>query len=267
MKKIMSIVALATVVFQSQGQGTTHKSDSTFMKMDSSTVFVVENDTLRKNFCCNEKDCLVNKKVTLSISHGINGYLNSSQNLRLQPESRLMELDYERSKAFEINVMVEAVNIKDWFYISSGLGVLWNNYHFAHNTKIVPGSNSAQFKESTGAKPDKNKLRTTYLQIPVMAGVRFGNNKHPWGIQIGAIGALRTGSSYIQKYRSEGERVKIKQKNNFGLNPWRLDTVFRISKGNVGIFGRCSHTALFNKKREPKLYSFSAGITIGGFTF
>jgi len=208
-------------------------------------------------------------EMILTMDFGMNGYLTPSYSMTLPESQRMMELNSSKSTALSFNFMLKGANIiKDWFYISPGIGLTSNDYAFKNNIQISTGSDTTMFTLDTILANDKYELQATYLQVPLMLGFRFGNpDKKRVGLQVGAIGAYKIGSRVKQKYflPENDTKQKNKIKDDFNINPFKVDLIARLSIGDVGLFGKYSVTSLFEKNKAPELYPFSVGFTFGGF--
>lgn len=246
-------------------------SDTTRIKLGKSTLIFVNgvDDSKKYDFDMSECDSLDDEDAldgTMYFDIGMNGYMAPNQSFNLPTSQNLMEVDYAKSRSFGFTLALDNADIiKDRLYISPGIGLTWNNYHFKNNVNISTSNDSTVFNADTILDYDKFKLRATYLQIPIVVGVRLGNLKNPIGIQAGVVGGLRIGSMVKQKYTFENADYKNKVKDNFNLSPFKVDLIARLTFGDTGIFASYSMTSLFENDKAPELYPFSAGITIGGF--
>ena len=111
---------------------------------------------------------------------------------------------------------------------------------------------------------------TNYFELPV--GFRF--DSHPedisrsFNITIGGrVGVLYDGFTKI-KYREDGEKKTIKDKQFHGLNPYRLSLFSRIGVGGFHVFTYYNLLPLFEKNKGPQLTQMNTltiGISIDGF--
>jgi len=58
---------------------------------------------------------------------------------------------------------------------------------------------------------------------------------------------------------------KLKDHDDFFLNPFRFDATLRIGWGLINLFGTYSVSTLFKKDKGPELYPFSVGLTLAGW--
>lgn len=244
--------------------------DTTRIKTKKKIYLIIDDEEDDFSF---EEDTSWNKEssveLLLTMDFGMNGYLTPNYSMNLPASQSMMELNSSKSTALSVSFMLKGANIiKDWFYISPGIGLTSNDYSFKNNIQISTGSDTTMFMLDTILDNDKYELQATYLQIPLVLGFRFGNpDKNRIGLQIGAIGAYKIGSQVKQKYYlSESDtKQKNKIKDDFNLNPFKIDLIARVSIGDIGLFGKYSLTTLFEKNKAPELYPFSVGFTFGGF--
>lgn len=267
------ILLLAVTFFSSSIFAITeysNRDDTTRIKTKNKTYLIIDSED--DDFSFEEDTSRIEEdgvEIITTIDFGMNGYLTPDYSMSLSESKRMMELNSSKSTALSVNFMLKGANIaKDWFYISPGVGLTSNNYSFKNNITISTGSDTTMFTSDTILANDKYELRATYIQVPLLLGFRFGNpNKKRVGLQIGAIGAYKIGSRIKQKYflPENDTKQKNKIKDDFNINPFKVDVFARVSIGNVGLFGKFSVTSLFEKKKAPELYPFSVGFTFGGF--
>jgi hypothetical protein len=265
MKTVILSITTILLGFQVYCQHDCEPGDTSVLTMGNSTIIFIQRDSTDENYI-KEKPGDKETLLKLSIDIGMNGYMSEKNEISLPSRQNLMELDYARSWTFGFGMMFnKAAIIKDRLYISPGLGMTWNNYFFKNNIDISTSSDSTSFTQNTNIDYGKYKLRVTYLQVPLIVGVRMGDLNMPFGIQAGVIGSYKIGSAVKEKYTIDDTKYKAKVKDDFNINPFKLEAIARVSIGGVGLFARYSLTTLFEENKAPELYPFSAGITVGGF--
>jgi len=270
MKNLIPILAV-TFLSSSAFALTEHINgdDTTRIKTKNKIFLIIDGEGEDFSF---EEDTTVAEdgmEVITTLDFGMNSYLTPNYSMSLPQPQRMMELNSSKSTAFSVNFMLNGANIaKDWFYISPGIGLNFSDYSFKNNIQISTGSDTTMFTLDTILANDKYELRATYVQVPLLLGFRFGNpDKERVGLQIGAIGAYKIGSRIKQKYflPENDTKQKNKIKDDFNINPFKVDLIARLSIGGIGLFGKYSVTSLFEKNKAPELYPFSVGFTFGGF--
>jgi hypothetical protein len=121
----------------------------------------------------------------------------------------------------------------------------------------------------------KTGLITNYIDIPLE--LRFSTNPSDPGRSFKVSLGFKFGVLYESftkiKYRQDGETKKLKDKQNFNLNPFRYGITTRIGAGNFSIYGYYSLTPLFKKGKGPndgvnpygEVTNFTIGLTLAAF--
>ncbi len=201
------------------------------------------------------------------IDMGINGYLTPSGELDVPEEYSFLDLRYEKSINLQINVFEQNFAlISNKIGLVTGIGLEWNNYRFGNNVKL-DGSGDAIDKIILEDKiSTKSKLNVKYLNVPLMLEYQTNskNNINSFHISAGVVGGLRIGSHTKNVYEN-GSRRKDKERDDFHLNPLKVDATLRIGWGKLNMYGNYSLLTLFRENRGPELYPFSLGITLLSF--
>lgn len=216
-------------------------------------------DTLSDN---EDKDVL---EAIGQLQIGTNGFMTADNSLSLPSNMSLMEVDYQKSRSFSANMMWYVNKMrKSTFYVSPGIGLDYKSYFFKNNVNISTGNDSVQFSMDTLNTYKKYKFRATYLQVPVILGLRLGK-KTPFHLQAGVIAGYNVGALVKTKIEADGTKYKNKIKDDFNLNPFKLTATARIGIGNFGFFANYGLTSLFQKEKAPELIPFTIGVQLGGF--
>ncbi len=196
---------------------------------------------------------------------GANGYLYNNQT-SFPSQYRPMELDYSRSQTIGFDFMLRGIDLfNKRVYLSPGIGLDWNKYHFKDKQQTLSTQNDTVifFNDST-ITYDKYKLRTTYVQVPLLLGFRLGNfEKNIISIELGAVAGYNIGAITKAKYAINGTKFKDKIRDDYNINPFKLDAIARVSFGDVGLFARYSFTSLFEENKAPTVTPFALGLTLG----
>ena len=213
-----------------------------------------------------KKDSTRNKPSWPGIELSVNGYMDAGNSTTLPQGLNYLELDYGKSIAFSINFFdVHKQFFSRHLFLYMGLGLTWNNYRFSNNITLNPNS-STVLASADSINYDKNKLTASYLVVPAMAEVFFGNNRHKsFHMAGGLMLGYKLASHTKQKYESDGKTVKTKVFDDFNLNPFRASLRVSAGYGSVTIFAEQALTTFFKKDKGPLLYPFTAGIGISFF--
>jgi hypothetical protein len=221
----------------------------------------------------------------------INGFLNSSnsfdlsndpQQFNIDPEkvTQFMEVDYAKSWSLSVNFLEFYIPIKKHnFGLVTGLGTEWSNYELKHNIKLNPeggnfiNPNVDEFnKNYTWGEVDttldysKNRFKTWFINAPLLLEINTGDNsRRAFHVSAGAIFGFNLQTKMKYKYRQDGKNEKIKDKQTFNTNPFRVSATVRAGYGWFNVFAKYSLTPLFEKGGGPELYPFTVGVTLLGF--
>ncbi|MBT8195471.1 MAG: DUF2807 domain-containing protein [Bacteroidia bacterium] len=200
---------------------------------------------------------------------GFNGYLNADNKTSMPEGYEFLELNESKSLAVNINFFSTKIKLqKDHLWVVTGMGLAYNNYRFSkRNFKLVPEADSITI-DINPMDPynfDKSKLVATYATVPVLLQVNTSkskrNNVH---LSTGGIFAYKIGShtKYLTK---NGSRKKEKERDDFNLEPIRLDATVRVGYKNFNIFANYAVTELFKDGEGPELHPYTIGLTIIGW--
>lgn len=217
---------------------------------------------------------------------GINGYLNADGNMNFAKEYEYLDLLMNKSIFFSINFLeqnIRLTNNQKWG-ILAGLGWEFHNYRFSNDVMITPDSSAIKGFYTQNISMRKSKLTVNYLTVPVL--FEFQTNrymkKNSFHVTAGVIGGIRI-SSHTKRYFEEKNKdyqlldpvtrdvvlhatspgnKKVKDWDDFHLNPFKVDATLRMGWGWINLFGNYSLTTLFREGKGPELYPFSAGITL-----
>ena len=138
---------------------------------------------------------------------------------------------------------------KSKFSIHPGVGFGLERYKF-NNFKTL-GYNAAQdtvfMVDSQFSNLRKSKLITNYLDIPLELrfSTRPDDPNRSFKISLGFKVGVLFDSYTKQKYSDDGEKKKVKDKQNYNLNPIRYGAYFRIGGGNLSVFAYYNLSPLF----------------------
>lgn len=220
---------------------------------------------------------------------GINGYLNADGNMNFQEEYGYLDLVMNKSIFFSINFLeqnIRLTNNQKWGLLT-GLGWEFHNYRFSNDVMITPDSSEIKGFYTQNISMRKSKLTVNYLTVPVL--LEFQTNryskKNSFHFTTGVVAGVRV-SSHTKRYFEEENKdyqlldpvtrdvvyhatspgnKKVKDWDDFHLNPFKVDATVRIGWGWINLFGNYSLTTLFKEGKGPELYPFSAGITLAGW--
>ena len=259
---LLMVLSLAFSFLSAQNAGDT----VTVNLVNSKILIISESEDDEWDF---DDDIIKNEKTIspgTELFFGTNGYFSSSNKLALPEEQKNMQINYLRSRSFAFNIMIKGLNVfNKRLYFSPGLGLCWNNYFFENPIQLFNLNDSTVFITDTITNFNKYKLSNTYLQMPLIIGLKIGNlEKKTFGIQVGIIAGYKIRSKIINHYEFNNSNFRSKEYNNFNVNPLQLSAIGRIKIGKLGVYAKYSITSLFVQNCAPIVYPFCAGLMIGG---
>ncbi len=199
------------------------------------------------------------------LEFGLSNFVNADYTMDLPADADFLDLDMGRSWGFSFNFLEKSLGLgSDYFGVVTGLGLEFNRYILRNDVKIAEVDG-----KMTGVAVDmdlsKNKLTTTYLNLPLMFEVQIpvaGERKRV-NLSGGVIGGLRLGSRQVQKFESNGDKQKIKNKDTFNLRNFRYGFTTRVGYGDIALFANYYPQTFFNDGMGPDIYPITVGIHIG----
>lgn len=183
------------------------------------------------------------------------------------PTDDIWENDPAKSFYWNINFMDHKFNLyKHHVGLTTGFGVnftqigIKNNYILFEKTST---SDSLFYAVDSVNQYSKNKLRATYLQIPLLLEFNTNENEDKsFYFALGVIGGVRVGSAIIQKIERDNYDNKQKTKGTYALNPFKADATVRLGYGNWGAFANYALMPLFDTERTSEVYPLTFGLTM-----
>lgn len=154
-----------------------------------------------------------------------------------------------------------------------GWSIQSNKVSFKRNETLVVENDQASLQEFP-VELRKAQLRTTNLVIPLH--LEFGGWKKEQGedyvryriggkfrMGVGIYGGVRLGTQQKLKYRENGERVKVKNRQDFGGDNFvfGLSSYVRIT-GDLSLYGKYDLTSSFNTTSLGDVNNVSLGLRL-----
>lgn len=221
---------------------------------------------------------------TFQIDLGINRMTDAPNDLKIGLwGSRTLDLYY----FYDIRIG------KSKFSVHPGIGVGFERFKFNEFTKswsndtvtrrtptlIINSQGNTEFRQSSavlyGAADTlsaikKSMLITNFIDIPLE--IRFSTNPYDPGrsfkVAIGGRVGYLVGAHTKLKYEQDGETKKLKNNQNYNLNPFRYSATLRIGIGNFNWFAHYNLNPLFEKNKGPRATTtstYTLGISLAGF--
>ncbi len=244
-----------------------NSKDSTFFNWKNKKFIVInltdddKNDSVKTRTLDND-----DFKHWHGFSMGVNGYLNFENSLNMDKQFRYMDLNYSRSFNFQLNLIERQFNIyKNYVKINTGFGIDFHSYSFNNKTNLNADSSFTYGTiDSTNTFTyNKNKLRCTYLQVPLLLEFNTSNNPNKsFHIAVGVIGQYLITSRTKQTLEQNNNNFTKIRKDNYNLNPFGAKAHVNLGYKNVTVFGEYNLTSLFKANQGAQLYPFTFGVRL-----
>ncbi len=196
---------------------------------------------------------------------GINGLMTYDNKFAMPTGLEAMNLNYVKSYVFGWNIWQKNIHIyRNNLNLGTGIGLTWYHYNFRGSYTLQP---NLDYTSSVLDSLDytKNRLNVCYANIPLF--LEFNTNNEDAGksfhIAVGAQAGYNIFKNKVkQKYEFDGRTYKRKIKDDYNVNPFKIDLIGRIGYGSFCIFGSYSLTQLFEENKGPRVYPFTAGISL-----
>lgn len=198
---------------------------------------------------------------------GVNGWL-SNGGFSLPKTQEYMSLNYGKSLNFQLNFEKDIHLYKNYINLVTGIGFEWNQYEFSNRTKLNPDSSYTYgtIDSSNVFSYKKNRLKSTFVNVPLL--LEFNTNKKAdkaFHIAVGVIGGYKLGSRTRQILENAGDEIRIIRKDNYNINPFRVNAHASVGYRNFTVFADYALTPLFENGKGPELYPFTIGIKLNSF--
>ncbi len=240
--------------------------DTTKLKLGKKRYTIIENgkDTKKPNTFFDLSDYNWMYKNWTGIEWGINGLLNYKNSLELPADGKFLELNYPRSYQFGLNLLEKDFHIfKNYINIVTGLGFNFNHFSFQKNVSLTANSTYLTATTDSISSFTKNNLNVSYIKAPLLlefnSSKSSSNNTH---FAIGFEFECRIHSVTKQKKELNGKHYKIKQRDDFNLQPFMYSAVARFGYKNLTVFANYGMSRLFRKDQGPQVYPFTIGLAI-----
>jgi len=252
------------------------KRDTTKIKLGDKNINIIEDDegtsveirdTEKKKD--DDKKAMKKKKFKghwTGFELGLNNFFDSDFSMSRPSEYSWMDLNTGKSWNVNLNFYQTSFGlIGNRFGLVTGIGFELNNYHFDGDNSIQEIDGVIEEEPLTDLSLNKSKLTTTFLNVPLLLELQIGPEKRKKRIHLtgGVIGGLKLGSHTKIVYRDEGKKKKLKDRDDYNINPLRYGFTLRVGYSNAQIYGTYYPTPFFEKNKGPELYPFNVGLSLG----
>ncbi len=269
-----------TIVEMSDNEDKFFRGDTTSFRLGDKEIEIVEEKSGRKHLYWDDKkdgewkdknwcdEPYKFKGHWAGWELGYNNYLTPDYSMSLPANEQFIDLDFGKSFNTNINFMQYSLGFGKKAGLVTGLGLNFNNYRFANQNSIAKDTVTRYLVEYTPRDDiSKSKLTVLYLSMPLLFEFQLpmGDKKDGFFISAGGIGGVKVGSHTKVVYYEDGNKQKLKNRNDFNLNPIKYGVTARIGFRALKIYCNYYLSSLFNKNEAPELYPFSFGLVLMNF--
>jgi len=241
-------------------------------KSDNKIVLYIDGDTTEIKLPKKE----VKKKKAISsvgvIDIGFNQWMYAGGGITPTAPNALLEMNSVSSLGVNLYQLKSVRLVGEKIRLQTGIGYESGNYKFSNNIGISSNGRDSLFvtEYKDGSSLIKTKLRTGYLDVPLMLEYRSHPYKESKGfrIAVGVEGGYRLGSLVKRVYTdAAGEEHKTKTRGNYLLSDIKYAATARIGFDDWNFFARYGLTNVFRSDvvGAPDVRPVMFGITLGGF--
>ncbi|SFT63168.1 Outer membrane protein beta-barrel domain-containing protein [Lishizhenia tianjinensis] len=193
---------------------------------------------------------------------GVNTFVNSSYQPDF-PNAQFLEIDPSKSWNWNLNFMDGKLDIiRGYVGITSGLGLNVTNFSFRNNYIYNYSPNQITAEMDTLADYSKNKLRMTYITVPLL--LEFTTNREDddnFYFNAGIVGGVKLISKLKRETDTDGYQRKFSEKGDYGVNAFKADAIVRVGYGSWGVYASYNLLPTFDKDLIDQANQVSFGLS------
>lgn len=210
-----------------------------------------------------KNDSIKHKKVVtrfLLLDIGFAGYLQDGS-FNLSPQNEFLDTRGGKSRNVNLQLFTQRVRFaKNHANFSYGLMFEFNKYRLANNVQLIPGEAPLSYID-LDKNLRKNKLKATYLYVPLMLG--YESNPEKVGKSFRVRAGLYGGILVSSKQKLIGkitDRTKIR--DDFNLTKFRYGLRGEIGYGWVNFYVHYAFSPMFKDGQGPLLHPINFGFML-----
>jgi hypothetical protein len=173
--------------------------------------------------------------------------------------------DPARSAVWNLNLLEHKFNFgTPYVGLTTGLGFSFTSVAFRDNYILNSSPDSLFAVMDTVNSYSKNKLKASYLTIPLMLEFNTSTNSDKnFYLLAGVVGGVRMTSKVKRNGEfTDGKAFEEREKGTYSLNPFKLDAAVRMGYGSFGVFANYSLLPLFESGKTVEVYPLTFGLSV-----
>ncbi len=280
MKKLLLLLAAIAMALPTFAQDDSDGgTDTTEISVGKRTIIIVSNDDDEdkdvivmdeegetiESITVTDEDKKDKKNVKVdfvNLDLGMN-YLIDGNSFGVSQENSMLENKPLNSTHFAIHLVKTRVNlIRHKVNLVTAITLDNNRFAFRDPIIVVPDQNSLTLIEDS-VSYRKSKLISWHAQIPLLLNFQTSPNNEKRNFHISAGGYA--GLMFHAKTKRKGDSIgKVKQQDDFNLNPVRYGVTGRIGYRGLELYCNYNLTSMFAEGEGPEIMPINFGISLTG---
>ena len=202
---------------------------------------------------------------------GVTGLAHPDYSLYPAQDNGFLKSNLIRSNVLNLNVLQYSKGIqrsRNNIGLVTGLGLSLQSYRLDNRTTIAIDESHKVYPLSLFFDShQKSKLSSAYLEVPLLVEfqIPIRNAKNRLYISTGVTGAKRLETHTKIKYRKAGKKEKLKSPGDYSIRDYKVAGTLRLGYRWINLFATYDMAPMFNYRRGPVLYPYTAGIRLISF--
>lgn len=269
MKKIYVTLAILMGISSGYAQQEEEAQDTTRINLGKRTVIIIGNgdeEVYIEGDEEGEEEDDDNKKSEAhwaGVDFGFSVLMNENMTNSFE-DNPYWRNDPAKSQVWNLNIMEHKFNFgTPYVGLTTGLGFSFTSVAFNDDYLLSSNADTVFAVVDTVNTYTKNKLKATYLTVPLLLEFNTSrNNSKNFYLAGGVVGGVRIASKIKRKGEFDGKEFVQKEKGTYGLNPFKADALVRMGYNDWGIFASYSLLPLFEQGKTTEIYPLNFGLSL-----
>ncbi len=241
--------------------------DSTVYNWNKKKIIIIDKDIEDGGKTVEYRDDYFNAyRHWAGFSFGVNGFVDKNFNTEFSAPNDYMNLNYAKSFNYQFNLFESHINlVKHHLVIVTGFGFDYHSYELENKVRLNADADYTNaFVDSSGIYTyKKNRLRNTYIQVPLLLEFNSSNKTSKcFHMAAGVIGQYQILSRTRQLLENEAYEYDIQRKDPYNSNPFMLKAHVNLGYHRWTFYGEYCITPFFQKNKGPELFPFALGLRV-----